>query len=135
MDKEANNEIELFFQENGLEITRPLDLSYLTIKSKTNPKKLLKKENPYLKYHLGATATDSVLKALKYAQKNYDGIIHLKSFGCTPELSAVPILQKISEDYNIPISFLSLDLQTSKEGLRTRLEAFIDMLEMRRNEK
>lgn len=132
MDKDANNEIELFFNENKIEVIRPLDLSALTIKGSTNPKKLLKKTNPYIKYHLGATATYSVLKTIKYAKKRYDGIIHLKSFGCTPELSALPILQKISDDYDIPILYLSFDLQTSKEGLRTRLEAFIDMLEMRR---
>jgi len=132
MDKEANNEIEEFFNQAGIELTRPLDLTYLVLRRKTSPNKLLKKQNPYIKYHLGATATDSVIKATYFAKKKYDGILHLKSFGCTPELSAIPILQKISEDYNIPITCLSFDLQNSQEGLRTRLEAFIDMLEMRR---
>ena len=70
--------------------------------------------------------------ALSWAKKSYDGIIHVKSFGCTPETDAIPVLQNISRDYKIPILYFSFDTQTSETGIRTRLEAFYDMIVMRK---
>ena len=89
---------------------------------------LLKKGKKYIKYHLGADATESVVLSLDLAQKNYDGIVHLKSFGCTPELNAMPILEQISNEYNIPIIYFSFDSTDNEVGIDTRLEAFYDML-------
>ena len=66
--------------------------------------------------------------ALKYAKNGLDGIIQVKSFGCTPELNAQTVLQNISKDYKIPILHFSFDSQTSETGIKTRLEAFYDML-------
>ena len=45
---------------------------------------------------------------------------------------AIPALQNISADYHIPILYLSYDTQTSDTGIETRLEAFYDMLSMKR---
>ena len=42
------------------------------------------------------------------------------------------ILNKIASEYKVPIIFFSFDSATSKTGVETRLEAFYDMLEMRR---
>ena len=39
---------------------------------------------------------------------------------------------RISRDYRVPVLFLSYDSQTSDTGLDTRLEAFYDMIAMRR---
>ena len=44
----------------------------------------------------------------------------------------MPILQQVSSDYHIPILYLSFDSQTSDAGLDTRLEAFYDMLAMKK---
>jgi len=44
----------------------------------------------------------------------------------------MPVLQNISEDYKIPVLYLTYDSQTSDEGLLTRLEAFYDMIDMRK---
>ena len=44
----------------------------------------------------------------------------------------MPVLQRISSDYHIPILYLSYDSQTSDTGLDTRLEAFYDMTAMRK---
>jgi intein/homing endonuclease len=51
---------------------------------------------------------------------------------CMPESSVRPILQKISQDKNLPFLSLSLDEQTGEAGLQTRLEAFVDMLKMKK---
>ena len=44
----------------------------------------------------------------------------------------MPVLQRISSDYHTPILYLSYDSQTSDTGLDTRLEAFYDMIAMRK---
>jgi predicted nucleotide-binding protein (sugar kinase/HSP70/actin superfamily) len=86
----------------------------------------------YAKYDMGATSMYTIHKALEFAKKGYDGIIHVKSFGCTPEMDAMPVLQNISSDYKIPILYFSFDSQTSDTGIKTRLEAFYDMIMMRK---
>ena len=80
----------------------------------------------------GATAMATIDAALHYAKSGFDGIIHVKSAGCTPEIDAIPALQNISADYHVPILYLSFDTQTSETGLNTRLEAFYDMISMRK---
>lgn len=86
----------------------------------------------YADYSMGPTTTWTVNAALDYAKQGFDGIIHVKSFGCTPEMDAIPVLQNISRDYHIPVLFLSYDMQESDTGLDTRLEAFYDMLERKK---
>ena len=86
-----------------------------------------------MKYNLGADASTNVYLALKFAKKNYDGIIHIKSFGCTPEINAIPILKKISKIYNIPILYLSVDSQDNEVAIDTRIEAFYDMILQKNN--
>ena len=44
----------------------------------------------------------------------------------------MPIISKVCNDYNVPLLFFSFDTGTSEVGIKTRLEAFYDMLEMRR---
>ena len=75
---------------------------------------------------------NSSATAKQYAEEGFDGIIHLKSSGCTPEIDCMPVLQRLSSDYRIPILYLSYDSQTSDTGLDTRLEAFYDMIAMRK---
>ena len=38
----------------------------------------------------------------------------------------------MSEDYSVPVLYLTYDSQTSDTGLDTRLEAFYDMLSMKK---
>ena len=42
------------------------------------------------------------------------------------------IINKMCEENNMPILFISMDTNTSKVGIETRLEAFYDMIEMRK---
>ena len=89
----------------------------------------------YAEYDMGATCMMTIERALYFAKKGYDGIIHVKSFGCTPEIDVIPVLQNISVDYKIPIIYFSYDSQTSDAGIHTRLEAFHDMIIMRKEAK
>lgn len=128
MEPYCSNNIERKLATKNIEVHRFTTLTYLLITKRFKLKRHLKKSKKYLKYHLGADATESVALTLKLAKKKYDGIVHIKSFGCTPEISAIPILNNISNDYNIPVLYFSFDSQDNEVGINTRLEAFHDML-------
>ena len=42
------------------------------------------------------------------------------------------LLQQLSRDNHIPVLYLTYDTQTGDVGLQTRLEAFYDMIAMRK---
>lgn len=128
MEPFSSNYIEQKLASYGIEVHRYTTLTYLLFQKKFKLKKLLKKGKKYLKYHLGADATESIVLSLEMAKKKYDGIVHLKSFGCTPELNAMPILEIISNEYEIPIIYFSFDSQDNEVAIDTRLEAFYDMM-------
>lgn len=107
-------------------------VTYLLFEKGKSQNKLLKRAREYVSFPLGADGLESVSHTLELIEDGYDGIIHIKPFGCTPEINAMPILQKISKDKNIPIIYFTFDSQTSKTGIKTRLEAFYDMLVMRK---
>lgn len=86
----------------------------------------------YSTYDMGPTSTFNIAAAKRYAKAGYDGIVHIKSAGCTPEIDVMPVLQRLSRDYHVPVLFLTFDTQTSDAGLDTRLEAFYDMIAMKK---
>ena len=117
--------------DDGISIYRYIDLTYLLFKKVFMQSKRLLQAKKYLKYNLGENATESIAYAVKHAKNGIDGIIHIKSYDCVSELSAIHILNKISEDYHIPILYLSLD---DKSNIDMKLEAFCDMIK-NRNQK
>ena len=117
----------------NIEIKRYTNLSYLLWQKKFRIKHMLRQSKKYCKFTLGADGLDNVYRTLDSINKKYDGIIHTKPFGCTPEIGAIPIIQKICKEHEMPIIFLSYDVETSNEGIKTRLEAFYDLLNIRRN--
>lgn len=117
----------------GIHVKRYTTVTYLLFKKGKSIKKHIKYANKYIEYALGADGTESVAHTLELIEKGYDGIIHIKPFGCTPEINAMPVLQKISQDAGIPIMYLTFDSQTSQTGVQTRIEAFYDMLMMKKS--
>lgn len=132
MEPFSNHFIEKELALMGIVVDRWMNISHTTL---TNPKKEKEKKSKYTRYDMGATCRATIDRAEYWARKKYDGIIHVKSFGCTPETDAIPVLQNISEDYGIPILYFSFDSQTSETGIKTRLEAFNDMILMRKDHK
>ncbi len=135
MEPFSNYFIEKELAGYNVEITRFINVTYLLFEKPKLIKKTIKEAGKYLKYFIGADGTDTVANSKSLAELGYDGIIHMKPFGCTPEVNAMPMLQNISEDFKIPILYFSFDSQTSETGIKTRLEAFNDMLLMRRQKK
>lgn len=117
----------------NIEVTRFTNLSYLLWQKAFLKRHMLRKSKKYCKYKLGADGLDNIYRSILVSEKKYDGIIHIKPFGCTPEVTAIPIIQKICKDYKTPIIFFSFDSETSNEGIKTRLEAFYDLLNIRRD--
>ncbi len=114
----------------GVEVHRMMNLTNRYIRY--NEPNLRVGAGDYVAYDMGPTSTLTVVAAKRYAEEGFDGIIHAKSAGCTPEIDCVPVLQSISEDFHIPVLYLTYDSQTSDTGLDTRLEAFYDMLAMKK---
>lgn len=113
-------------------VKRYTTATYLLFEKGFEQKNVLKKSKKYIDFLLGADGAETVARTLELIENGYDGIIHIKPFGCIPEINAMPILQKISNDYNIPIMYLTFDEQTSTTGINTRIEAFYDMLKMKK---
>lgn len=135
MEPFSSNFIEEKLIEKNIEVTRQTTLSYLLLKKKINLKRHIKEVKKYLKFHLGADGTESVTLTYRYSQKRYDGIVHIKSFGCTPEINAMSIMNKIGEKEKIPIIYFSFDSQDSEVAVNTRIEAFYDMIQDKKTSK
>lgn len=135
MEPACNHNLEEQLGEMGVEVSRPLCLTEMIRHAlHFESKKLLRKiARPYLQYEIGAHATDSVAYTIMFAQKGFDGVIHIKPHACMPEVSAQAALYRVSRDYNIPILFFSFDEHTSSAGIQTRLEAFVDLLQAKRH--
>lgn len=132
IDHASSNNIERNLAKEGIEIKRYTDLTYLLITKKYHQQILKLQGRKYLKYKLGADGMESVVNSIKNCKKGIDGIVHIKSYSCTPEINAMPILSKISEDYHTPILFLSFDGENNIPNIDTKLEAFIDMIKQKK---
>jgi len=131
MDPFSNLEVEEKLSQMGVEVHRWMNLSHRLIHY-PGEKNLNVKIRNYCTYEMGPTSTANIWCAKEYAEKGFDGLIHVKSANCTPEIDILPVLQNISADYKLPLLCLSYDTQTSDVGVMTRLEAFYDMLRAKR---
>jgi predicted nucleotide-binding protein (sugar kinase/HSP70/actin superfamily) len=86
----------------------------------------------YLQESPGGEAVRTVGEAVYFQRQGLDGIVHIFPFTCMPENIALEALQKLSEETGIPVLSLSFDEHTSRTGLLTRLEAFVDLVKRRK---
>ena len=132
MDAFSNLEVEQKLADMGVEIHRWMNVTNQFLRYGSGQKNLRVKIQDLCRYDMGPTSTANIWYARECAERGFDGIIHIKSAGCTPEIDVMPVLQNIGADYKIPVLYLTYDAQTSDVGLMTRLEAFYDMIEMRK---
>ena len=90
------------------------------------------KARPYMQQYAGGDGQESLGATILLREFGWDGMVHVWPFSCMPELSAQTIIPSISEDYGMPVLPLIVDEQTGEAGFQTRLEAFIDMLKIKR---
>jgi len=139
LEPSSNLEIEEMLGDLGVYVERSMFLSEYTIDNAvmdlfhlTGEKNVKKTAAPYFKEMCGGHGRESVGNAILFAKRGFDGVIQLSPFTCIPEIVAKSILPKVCRDYKIGFLTISLDEQTGKEGLRTRIEAFVDLLMSKR---
>lgn len=135
MEPFSNLDIERQLNELGVEVIRPLCLGQIlreTLPWASRKATFNRIAMPYLQYDSGAHANASVAETILFAREGLDGVIHVKPHGCMPEVTAMGALYKVSKDYNIPVLFFSFDEHTSPVGMKTRLEALVELLKRRR---
>jgi predicted nucleotide-binding protein (sugar kinase/HSP70/actin superfamily) len=135
----SNLEIEETLGELGVYVERSMFLSEYTISNAVmdlfhmaGERDAKKMAAPYFKEMCGGHGRESVGNSVLFAKRGFDGIIQLSPFTCIPEIVAKSILPKVCKEHGIGFLTISLDEQTGKEGLRTRLEAFTDLLMAKR---
>lgn len=136
MEPRANLDIERKLGKLRVEVIRPLTLSAL-LKYAVFPflsRRITRRGKDFIQCELGAHAGHSVAHTVEFAEDGLDGVIQSYPFTCMPEVSARAILGNVSRTLGIPILHFSFSEQTGEAGLDTRIEAFVDMLE-RRKEK
>ena len=137
LDPFANMDVEIELGRLGVEVKRSIFLHrwvkyslFLNYLGMDEWKKVHKAAMPYLKRDVGGDGWESVGEKVLHSNQ-YDGIVHLAPFTCMPEVVAQNIMPSTKED--IPVLTIICDEQTAKPGMITRLEAFVDMLNFRRN--
>ena len=135
MEPFSSYNLEYELAKLNIEIKRFTNLSYLLILKWIKRPYIKYKIRKFVKYELGADGLDNVYRTIYLMDKKYDGIIHIKPFGCTPEVSTIPIIDKICHKNNMPITYFSFDTLTENTGITTRIEAFYDMIKMKKEKE
>ncbi|MCI1990541.1 MAG: hypothetical protein LKJ59_04295 [Oscillospiraceae bacterium] len=83
--------------------------------------------------YIGGHGIYTIGNAELMCRDGIDGIIQIYPFTCMPEITAKSVLNEVQLQNNVPIMTLILDEMTAETGYITRLEAFVDMLQMRKD--
>ncbi len=140
VDSNTNFNIEARLGNLGIQVDRSVTVSgwiveHMIKKALPLPRDMefAKAAYPYLGAMIGGHARETVGNTVLYAKNNYDGIIQIYPLTCMPEIVAESILPAVEKDYDIPVMTLIIDEMTGEAGYMTRVEAFADLLESRRN--
>ena len=101
--------------------------------TKLNSLNIKKNAKYYLSLNIGGHARECIGEAVLAKKEGFDGAIQIFPMGCMPEIVSKSILPQISKDKDFPIMSLVVDEMTGDAGYITRIEAFVDLLERRRN--
>lgn len=133
LEHSINNQIEEKLNHFGFEVERS---QYLTDWIKENALPFVGKEleeieekgEEFIEIKIGGHAKSNMGHAVNFKEKDFDGIVHLKPFGCLPELVSQSVIDDFSDKYDIPVLTTSIDEQTADANVLTRVEAFLDMI-------
>jgi predicted nucleotide-binding protein (sugar kinase/HSP70/actin superfamily) len=132
----ANQEIEKELARLGVEVLFERSLFHHLMhllhidRSSYRSRRLAKR---YLRECPGGEAIRTVGEAIHFVEKlHVDGIVHIFPFTCMPENIALEGLHQLSEDTGVPVLSLSFDEHTSRTGILTRVEAFVDLMKRRK---
>lgn len=142
MESSTNLDIEQRLNDMGVEVT---NVQYISdwVRHHILPRRLNRSESwkmwdkaeQYKSCKCGGHDMENTGHIIDFAEKGYDGVIHLMPFGCLPELITRSMIPKLSEQLHMPILSVSLDEQLGEANLQTRLEAFVDLCRSKKHEK
>jgi len=91
---------------------------------------------PYVPMDIGGECQWVLGEYIDKAKAGFDGFVHEYPFTCMPEVTARTIItNKLKKIYDLPVIYFSFDEQSGMEGFRTRLEAFCDLMNSRREQE
>ncbi len=135
----VNQDIERMLGQMGVEVHRQIsEMQYLyhQLNYKNwgvkGERQIEKRAGEYCPEDIGAHGQQSIGDAKLYYERGFDGVVHVYPFTCLPEITAYTMLHKMSRDLEFPVISFSMDQQTGRAGLETRLEAFIDMIKRKK---
>lgn len=99
---------------------------------KLNSLDIRRASREYLPLYIGGHARECIGETILAKEKGFDGAIQIFPMGCMPEIVSKAILPSISRDKDFPILTLVVDEMTGEAGYITRIEAFLDLLERRK---
>ncbi|MDP4178481.1 MAG: 2-hydroxyglutaryl-CoA dehydratase [Bacillota bacterium] len=134
----SNLFIEDKLMDYGVSTTRQLTPSWWVKNAalgtlKINSINIRRASKKYLPLYIGGHARECIGEAIIAEKQGCDGAIQLFPMGCMPEIVSKAILPTISKDKDFPMMTLIIDEMTGEAGYLTRIEAFLDLLERRRN--
>ena len=139
IDPFANFHIGSLLGNMGIEVDRAVTVSGWIIEHMLKNILPAKKDlqyrqaaEPYLGRMIGGHAQETLGNTVLYAKNGFDGVVQIYPLTCMPEIVAQSILPSIERDYDIPILTLIIDEMTGEAGYMTRIEAFVDLLNKRR---
>ncbi len=135
----VNLDIRRKLGEMGIEIHQSLSLyDWVVHKFHLNyhRKWLEHLSHPYVPMDIGGECVWVLGEYIDKAKAGFDGFVHSYPFTCMPEVTARTIItNKLKRIYDLPIIYFSFDEQSGMEGFRTRLEAFVDLINDRRKQE
>lgn len=146
MEPQSNYHIEERLAELGVEVRRSMNHSCLApirveAENQQEAEKLrnrLEKAKKHVGSRLlqgyGGYGASTISNAASASDRGYDGIIHLHSFSCMPEIVAKAFIRKISLRENIPSLTIVVEEIHSQKLFYNRLEAFVDVMKARRKQ-
>ncbi len=140
LEPAVNFYIQKLLGERGVYSNRSIWLTSYTQKNvvkegSVGERDIHKVAHPYLGEMIGGHGINSIGETVLYARDGYDGVIQLAPFSCIPEIVAKGILPRVSRELGIPVMTIFIDEQTAVTGVLTRLEAFLDLLQRKREQK
>jgi predicted nucleotide-binding protein (sugar kinase/HSP70/actin superfamily) len=125
-----------FINVNSLELLEKMDVEIKTVEMV--PAKKLLAQRKKLPKDLFWNFSNRVMHSCLYYldDEKVDGIVHVTAFGCGPDAMVDKMMELESKNRGeVPFLTLSLDEHTGNAGVATRLEAFVDMLKIRREKQ
>lgn len=127
----VNNVYDNYVSMNTVNRLREMNVEVVTFDMLSD--ELIKKDKNLIKEPFWIFAR-KVYNSSKHLIKNgnIDGIIHLTAFGCGPDSIIGRLMEGDCDEANIPFLTLRVDEHTGDNHTQTRLEAYIDMLKMKK---